>query len=153
MPAPAIRYPNSVFGYTGGDPTLYGDVTSFYVANGTIAAGNVVILDVSVTSVPNKVIKATASADSHLVVGVAAEAAIAGEVVPVVAVGVTVATSNTIITIGDRIGPDGTTAGNVATVSAANAVAASAGSIGIALQTVTAGDTSVRVNISAPAGS
>lgn len=152
MPAVQVRYPNSVFGFTAGDPTLYADNVSYFVANGTIAAGNVVIADTSVTT-QLKVIKATASTDGHLVLGVASEAAVAGDVVAVSTAGTTVATSNTVVTIGDRVGPDGTTAGNAATVASTAAVTQIkdvSQAFGIALQTVTAGDTSVRVYVGTP---
>lgn len=145
MSSPQIRYPNAVFGGTAGDPVLYGDVIGYFVTSGTVAAGNVVIVD---TSNLGQVKAATASADGHLVVGIAAEAGVANDVICVTLAGRTTATSNTAITAGDRVGPDATTAGNVATVTAATAVtqAKDVGNVvAIALETVTSGVSSVRV--------
>lgn len=147
MPSPAIRYPNAVFGQNANAPELYGDVVSYVVISGTVAAGNVVILD---TANLRQGKAATASVDGHLVLGVAAESGVANDVIPVTTLGYTTATSNTGISAGDRLGPDATTAGNLATVTSATAItqAKDVGNVvAIAAETVTAGIASVRVYI------
>lgn len=119
MPSPIVRNPNGVFGQTAGDPTGYGEVVGYYVASATIVANELVIID---TANAGQVKQATASTDAHLVVGVAAEAAAAGEVVAVTILGPAKCHKNTSVSAGDRLGPDGTTAGYVATLTAGVAV-------------------------------
>lgn len=147
MPGPQIRYPNGTFGLTAGEPVLYGDVVGYFVASAAVAAGNAVIID---TANLGQVKAAATNSVGALIIGVASEAAAAGDVVAVTAEGRTTATSNTAITAGDRLGLDATTAANLATVTAATAVT-QAKDFGIvvatALETVTAGVSSVRVYV------
>ncbi len=119
MPSPLIRYPNAVFGQAAGEPVGVGEVVGYYVASAAVVANTFVILD---TANPGQIKAATASVDAHLVVGVAAEAAAAGDVVAVTVLGPAKVTKNTSVTAGDRLGPDATTAGYAATVTAATAV-------------------------------
>lgn len=147
MPGVDIKYPNAVFGYAANVP-FTGDIVSDFIASAAVAVGQVVIFD---TANFGQVKPATASTDSHAVVGVAASAATAaGQAIQVVQLGYAVASSNTVITANDRVGADGTTAGNVATVVAGTGLTTNAGLglvVGIALESVTAGATSVRVYV------
>lgn len=148
MPSPIVRNPNNAFG-TGaaGDPVLYGEVVGYFVTSATITAGNAVILDVSNLG---QVKPAGTASVGALIIGVASEGGVANDVVAVTHEGRTTATSNTGITAGDRLGLDATTAANLATVTAATAVtqAKDFGTVvATALETVTAGISSVRVYV------
>lgn len=148
MPSPTVRNPNNAFGVgSSGDPVLYGDVVGYFVTSGTVAAGNAVILD---TANLGQVKAAATNSTGAVIIGVASEAGVANDVICVTLEGRTTATSNTAITAGDRLGLDATTAANLATVTAATAVtqAKDFGTvIATALETVTAGVTSVRVYV------
>lgn len=145
MPSLQFRNPNGAFGLTAGDPVLYGEVVGYYIASATLTAGQAVIVD---TTNLGQVKPAAVNSAGNLVIGVASESAAATEVVAVTHVGRTTALSNTAITSGDRLGLDATTAGNLATITAATAVtqAKDFGTVvATALETVTSGIASVRV--------
>lgn len=147
MPSPTIRYPNAVFGLTAGDPVLFGDVVGYFVTSATVTAGQAVIID---TTNLGQVKPAATNSAGVLCIGVCGENGVANDVVAVTLVGRTTVLSNTAITSGDRLGLDATTAANLATVTAATAVtqAKDTGNIiAVALETVTAGITSVRCYI------
>lgn len=147
MPSPTIRYPNAVFGLNASDPVLFGDVVGYFVTSATVTAGQAVIID---TTNLGQVKPAATNSSGVLTIGVATDNGVANDVVAVTLVGRTTALSNTAITAGDRLGLDATTAANLATVTAATAVtqAKDTGNIiAVALETVTAGITSVRVYI------
>lgn len=118
MPSPQIKYPAAVFGYSADTP-IAPALVDYMVASTAVAVRDVVIIDT--TTLGNVKPAATTSA-TNLVVGVATEAAAAGEILQVVIAGRATARVNTNVTSGDRLGLDGTTAANLATVTAATAV-------------------------------
>lgn len=147
MPGVQVRNPNGAFGATAGDPVVYGDVVGYFVASATVTAGNAVIID---TANLGQVKPAATNSSGALIIGVASESGVTGDVIAVTHEGRTTATSNTAITAGDRLGLDATTAANLATVSPTAAVTQQ-NAVGIvvatALETVTSGVSSVRVYV------
>lgn len=119
MAVAQIKYPASVFGYSGGDPDGQSGVLDYCVASAAITAGYVAIVD---TANLGQVKTAAVNSATQLIVGVAAEVAATGEITPIVVTGRAIAKVNTTVTAGDRLVIDPTTAGLLASITAGVAV-------------------------------
>lgn len=113
-----IKYPAGVFGYSADSPEGQAGSVEYFSAGAVVAKGNLVIKGTT----PDLVIAATTGTTGPLVVGIAAQAAVTGQAVPVTYQGRALALVATTVTAGNLLGVSATDTAHLAPVTAGVAI-------------------------------
>lgn len=153
MPDVQIRYPEAAFGYAAGQPAGYGEQAAYYDTTTIVTAGDVVVL---AGASGGTVAAATGGSAASLCIGIAAENAATGTVVPVVTRGIITAKKDNAnaVTAGDALARSVTVGASAVSVhgNAATNISDVVAVLGVSLETKGTTATTVSVYVGKGAG-